>query len=53
MTNRDYLRGLSNEKLAEFIFSKKEEICDAINVVVDKMKNSMNDIGEVIKRYYL
>ena len=30
MTNRDYLMGLSNGKLAEFIFSKKEEICDAM-----------------------
>ena len=27
MTNRDYLRGLSNEKLAEFILRKKGEIC--------------------------
>ena len=30
MTNRGYLRGLSNEKLAELIFSKKEEICDSM-----------------------
>ena len=30
MTNRDYLMGLNNEKLAELIFSKKEEICDAM-----------------------
>ena len=29
MTNRDYVIGLNNEKLAELIFSKKEEICDS------------------------
>ena len=27
MTNRDYLMGLSNEKLAEFILRKRNEIC--------------------------
>lgn len=32
MTNRDYLMGLNNEKLAELIFSKKEEICDAMKI---------------------
>ena len=30
MTNRDYVIGLDNEKLAELIFSKKEEICDSM-----------------------
>ena len=30
MTNRDYVIGLDDEKLAELIFSKKEEICDSM-----------------------
>ena len=30
MTNRDYLMGLSNEKLAEFIWSGNDEICDCM-----------------------
>ena len=30
MTNRDYLMKSDNEKLAEIIWSKKEEICDSM-----------------------
>ena len=30
MTNRDYLMKLDNERLAELIWSKKEEICDSM-----------------------
>ena len=30
MTNRDYLMKLDNEKLAEIMWSKKEEICDSM-----------------------
>ena len=30
MTNRDYVMELDNERLAELIFSKKEEICDSM-----------------------
>ena len=34
MTNRDYLKGLSNEKLAELIVG--EEICDLIEPCLDR-----------------
>lgn len=30
MTNGDYLRGLNNEKLAEFIWGTKSEVCDSM-----------------------
>ena len=32
MTNRDYVMGLDNEKLAKLMWSKKEEICDSISM---------------------
>ena len=30
MTNGDYLRGLNNEKLVEFIWGTKSEVCDSM-----------------------
>ena len=37
MTNRDYLRGLSNKELAELIVG--EEICDSIAIARDVLQN--------------
>ena len=45
MTNRDYLMKLDNEKLAEIIWSKKEEICDSMKACCS------NNCLECIKKW--
>ena len=46
MTNRDYLMGLSNEKLAEVIWSGNDKICDFMVTYGCKGRSCMECIKE-------
>ena len=48
MTNRDYVMGLDNENLVEFIWSKKEEICDLVKTYC---YNTCPNCKECIKKW--